>query len=231
MQFKKVSHVIFDMDGLILESESAYERILNSIAKLYGKEYTHDVKLKILGTPELDTAKIFLSELDIPLSVEQFIEEYHKRIAEELQNPAFMPGVEKLIKHFADHNIPIAVATSSSKQSYDIKTKNHEAIFKLFHHIVCGTSDPEVKRGKPAPDIFLVCCSRFPDKPDPSQVLVLEDAPNGVRGALAAGMQGVLVPAPDVNDELRKPATLVINSLEEFKPEWFGLPAYLTAKV
>lgn len=58
------------------------------------------------------------------------------------------------------------------------------------------------------------------------QCLVFEDAPNGIRGALTAGMQTVMVPAKEVSDELRKPATVVLNSLKEFKPEQFGLPAF-----
>lgn len=85
---------------------------------------------------------------------------------------SFIAGAERLITHLSKHNIPIAVATSSSKESLAVKTKNHQNIFKLFHHIVCGTTDPDVKNGKPAPDIFLVAASRFDDKPDPSKVSV-----------------------------------------------------------
>ena len=55
---------------------------------------------------------------------------------------------------------------------------------------------------------------------------MLEDAPNGAQGAITAGMQAVLVPDSGVPEERRKPATLIINSLEDFKPELFGLPAF-----
>lgn len=62
------------------------------------------------------------------------------------------------------------MATSSGQQSFEVKTKRHQSLFDMFHHIVVGSSDPEVKNGKPAPDIFLVCASRFPEKPSPDQV-------------------------------------------------------------
>uniref|UniRef100_V5I8G1 pseudouridine 5'-phosphatase n=1 Tax=Anoplophora glabripennis TaxID=217634 RepID=V5I8G1_ANOGL len=213
------------MDGLLIESESVYEKIVKDIAAVYGKEYTRDVRLKVLGTPEEDTARIAVTEMGLPISPEEFLIIYKEKVHEELQNPVLMPGAKELVRHFYKNEIPIAVATSSAQDAMELKTKNHQDIFKLFQHIVCGSTDPEVKNGKPAPDIFLVCASRFPDKPHPSQCLVLEDAPNGVRGAIAAGMQAVMVPSSEVGKELRKQATLVLQSLNDFKPELFGLPA------
>lgn len=137
---------------------------------MYGKEYTKDIRLKILGTPEKDTARIAVTEMGLPLSPEEFLVIYKEKGRKELQNLVLMPGAKELVRHLYKNGIPLAVATSSSQESMELKTKNHQDIFKSFHHIVCGSTDLEVKNGKPAPDIFLVCASRFPDKPHPSQV-------------------------------------------------------------
>lgn len=67
-------------------------------------------------------------------------------------------------------SVPIALATSSSSDSVDKKMKNHQDVLKLFHHLTMGSTDPEVTKGKPDPEIFLVCASRFPDKPKPEDV-------------------------------------------------------------
>lgn len=82
-------------------------------------------------------------------------------------------GAERLLRHLKKHNIPIALATSSSAESFALKTGHLTAVFDLFHHKVLGGSDPEVKQGKPNPDIFLVAAKRFPDSPDPSKVTYL----------------------------------------------------------
>lgn len=108
----------------------------------------------------------------------------------------------------------------------DVKIQHHKELFNLFHHKVCGSTDPEVKEGKPAPDIFLVAAARFPDKPNPANCLVFEDAPNGVKAADSAGMQSVMVPDSHIPAEMCTLATKVLKSLEDFKPEEFGLPAF-----
>ncbi len=64
----------------------------------------------------------------------------------------------------------MAIATSSGQESVEAKLHKHRKLFNLVHHIVMGSTDPEVEYGKPAPDIFLVCAKRFPDDPDPEQV-------------------------------------------------------------
>jgi pseudouridine 5'-phosphatase len=74
------------------------------------------------------------------------------------------------VKHLHANNVPIALATSSSKESVEVKTTHHRELFELFGHKVMGSSDPDVKEGKPAPDIFLVAARRFADSPNPGNV-------------------------------------------------------------
>ncbi|CAH1155230.1 unnamed protein product [Phaedon cochleariae] len=225
MIYEKVTHILFDLDGLLIESEAIYEKIARDIAKEFGKKYTKDVKIKVMGTPEPETARIIIQELELPLTPEEFLAKYEVKVREDLKSPKLMPGAENLIRHFHENGIPIAIATSSRQDLMEMKIMPHRELFDLFDHFVCSSSDPEVKQGKPAPDIYLVCASRFPDKPDPFKCLVFEDAVNGVKSALRAGMQVVMVPDPDVPNEQRKQATLTLNSLEDFQPELFGLPS------
>ena len=79
-------------------------------------------------------------------------------------------GAERLVKHLHKHKVPIAVATSSGERSVRAKTFHHQELFRLFSHMVMASSDPTIKLGKPAPDVFLACASRFPDKPKPTKV-------------------------------------------------------------
>ncbi|KAK0180319.1 hypothetical protein PV327_005976 [Microctonus hyperodae] len=179
-----------------------------------------------MGFHILDSLKMIIECYDLPLTPEEFWTQLQPHYEELFAESQMMPGAERLLRHLHKHNIPIALATSSSKSSYELKTKLVKPMFELFHHQVLGGSDPDVKEGKPAPDIFLVAASRFDDKPDPSKCLVFEDAPNGVQAALSAGMQVVMVPDSNLPKDLTQKATMVLKSLEDFKPELFGLPPF-----
>lgn len=182
--------------------------------------------MRILGTTERRTCEIAVKELELPCTVDEFHKQYRQACLDGLKNVHLLRGAERLIRHLHDSNVPFCLATSSSKESVDVKVSNHQELFKLFPHIVCGSSDPDVKEGKPAPDIFLVAAKRFPDSPKPENCLVFEDAPNGCRAAKLAGMQAVMVPDSHCTDEQKKDATVVLKNLLQFKPEEFGLPPF-----
>ncbi|CAL1278029.1 unnamed protein product [Larinioides sclopetarius] len=201
-----------------------------SILQKFGKELDLWDRAHLMGRPARSAADFVIRRYDLPISVDKYLEiaknEFFEQTRQELLKCKLKPGAERLVKHLYNNKIPLAIATSSKKETYALKTENHQELMSAFHHSVMSPDDAEVKRGKPAPDVFLVCASRFDDKPSPEEVLVFEDAPSGVEAAVAAGMQVVMVPDPQVDAEHRKMATLVLGSLEHFKPELFNLPPF-----
>jgi len=160
---------------------------------------------------------------------EDFVTEYETAMRKYLHNISLMPGAERIIKHFSNKKVPIAIATGSAQSGFERKTGHiGDLLRKPFSHHVFAGSDPEVRNGKPQPDVFQVAAKRFKPPPETAKsCLVFEDAINGVKAALAAGMQVVLVPDKrlDLNKLEVKP-TLVLDSLEKFQPELFGLPPF-----
>jgi len=164
----------------------------------------------------------------LPLTVEEFMVLEREIYREEMLKVELMPGAMRLVDHLKEHGIPMAIATGSTKESYEIKTKRHQDLFSaglFFHHIVFTRDDKEVKRPKPAPDVYLITAKRFADAPTPDRILVFEDSHIGVDGAAAAGMQCVMVPDHRFKCK-QENATQILYSLEDFKPEQFGLPPY-----
>lgn len=137
----------------------------------------------------------------------------------------FLVGAEKLVRHLVNCNVPVALASGSMTVDFHTKTQKHQNFFSLFKIRTLG-DDPDVKHGKPSPDVFLATAKKFADSPMPENILVFEDAPNGVIAAKRAGMGVVMVPDTRMDSRLYHDADLVLKSLEEFQPDEWGLPAF-----
>ncbi|XP_005108965.1 pseudouridine-5'-phosphatase [Aplysia californica] len=223
----KITHVIFDVDGLIIDTERVYTECLEEICAEYGCEFTWEIKSQQMGKKEREAAQVLIDALKIPMTVDEYVHKLKARLEVKLPSVPLMPGAEKLIRHLHNNNIPIALASGSDGWGFKRKTAGHKELFALFHHTVLSSDDPDVKHGKPAPDCFLVAAKRFGDDPNPAEILVFEDAPNGAEAGVAAGMHVVWVPDPRADRTvLQDRVDQTLDSLEQFRPERFGLPAY-----
>ncbi|KAH9628881.1 hypothetical protein HF086_001116 [Spodoptera exigua] len=210
--YKKVTHCIFDMDGLLLDTELVYKKMITQLCANYGHKYTDELMMKVLGGTEQRLSEILCKELKLPITPTEFRDQLLVLGDTMLAGAPLLDGAERLIRHLHATKVPFALATSSSARSVDTKIAQYKELFSYFHHMVMGSTDKEVKFGKPHPDIFLC--------------LVFEDSPHGVTAGMKAGMQTVMVPDPHLDKKLTTHATIVLPSLAKFQPELFGLPPF-----
>jgi pseudouridine-5'-monophosphatase len=180
----------------------------------------------MMGRPPPQAAQILVDELELPMTNMQYLEKAKAGFTRLFPTASLMPGVKRLVHHLHSNGIPMALATGSATRDYHLKITKHRDLFQLFEHVVLG-DDPDIKNGKPAPDCFLTAMARFkPAPPHSSNVLVFEDAPNGIAAAGGAGMWTVMVPDKRIDPAMTKNAHLVLKSLEDFDPVAWGLPTF-----
>ncbi|KAK8780525.1 hypothetical protein V5799_018132 [Amblyomma americanum] len=119
----------------------------------------------MMGTPDAVAARTLIDALGLPITPEEYMAAVDKIYEEIFPKAELMPGAERLVRHLHAHGIPMAIATSSKPASFGLKMSGYRDLLALFHHVVCSGGDPEVKHGKPHPDIFLIAASRFEEKP------------------------------------------------------------------
>jgi len=218
-----VTHIIYDMDGLLLDTEPFYTEVTQAIVGRYGHTYDWSLKGKMIGKKAADSARILVDALQLPISPDEYLRERVSMLAALFPTAQAMPGARRLTEHFSRHGIPQAVASSSSRRDFELKTTQHHEWFACFRCVVLG-DDPEVKHGKPAPDIFLAAATKMGAAP--AHCLVFEDAPSGVEAAKAAGMSVVAVPNPAMGPDAFGDANQILSSLESFDPSTWKFPPF-----
>lgn len=209
---RNIDAVIFDMDGLTLDTEPISREAWQRAAADFGYTISDDLFMQVIGTTVVDTGVVFRRELgdDFPL---EKIHEREKRYAAEYvrENGVPMkPGAAQLLGLLDDRNMPRALATSTNRETALLRLEA-AGIIDRFDAIVCGD---DIVNGKPAPDIFLFAAGRLDVRP--ARCLVLEDSDAGVKAAHAAGMTPIMVPdlkAPA--EESKALAYRIVSSLND----------------
>lgn len=217
---RPVRCVIFDLDGVLLDTEHFYTEVTDEICREYGKTFDWSIKRNMIGRPSLESARYLVEALSLPIEPEEYLRRRALRLEELFPLSKEKPGAEAFTRALAARGVPIAVATSSEKHLFELKTRNHGDWFSIFRAVVVG-DDPRVKRGKPAPDVFLVAASEAGAAP--ADCVVFEDAPAGLAAAHAAGMQVVAIPDEAMDRSAYAAAELVISAYADVAPEDLGL--------
>lgn len=237
MPSKKITHVIFDYDGVLQDTETIYSIANDVTLKKFDRSFNNVLKTGMMGRRRDDAVQWILQQTGLAdtITIEQYDELYEKTLDDLLPKAPTLPGAHKLVDYFTKINVPLAVCTGSDNHEFEQKSRDLKDFISKFQFIVLAGDDPEVKHGKPAPDPYFVTMERFATPPEsPANVLVFEDSINGVRSALAAGCKTIFIPqeAFKTHDweerimDIKTQVAETLKSLEEFEPTKYGLPAF-----
>ena len=208
-----IKAVLFDMDGLMVDTESlATEAFIHS-AKKQGYDMTKEETLLVLGFTTKSIYEFWENYFkNSDVSGKQLVDDHYKYIENILftTGPRKMPYIEELLKYLKESNYKVAVA-SSSNMNHIINNMEKTGLKKYIDEFASGA---EVENGKPAPDVFLLAAERLGVKSE--ECLVLEDSKAGVIAGSSAGAKVIMVPDMFKPDEECKERTYrIVGNLGE----------------
>lgn len=211
-----IKAVIFDMDGIIIDSEPIQSKSYELVLQKYGitPEYNADGLIQVLGVHSEGNWKLLKNKHKISESVYKLKEKKQEVYLELIKNNLSpMPGLINLLKFFKKKSLPLAIASSSTPKQISIIVD----LLKISDYFDVMISGEEVKRGKPHPDVFLEAAKKLGVKPE--TCLVLEDAETGVLAGKAAGMKVIAVKNKYTTTQDHSKADKIVHSLEEINEE------------
>ena len=182
--------VIFDMDGVIFDTEKVYLDIWTEVFEKYGYKMTKELYVNVMGTGRKNVIKTFLENFGDDLPIEKMYEEKDNQLFYIIENQGIplKEGVKELFSMLKEKDYKIALATSAKKERVEKQIKD-KWLKESFDAIVCGD---DVEKGKPSPDIFLKA-SKVLNVPV-ENCLVVEDANSGIEAAINGGFNTVMIP-------------------------------------
>ncbi len=210
-----IDAVVFDLDGLLLDSEHLWDEVREELARERGGRWHEGAQRDMMGMSSPEWSRYMHDEIGLaepPEEINQLVvERMLARYAEELP---LLPGAVEAVQRLAVR-WPLGLASSSNRPLID-RALEAAGLTALFRATV---SSEEVARGKPAPDVYLEAARRL--GVEPARAVAVEDSHNGIRAARAAGMGVVAIPNhrfPPGEDALAE-ANVVLPLLAELTPE------------
>lgn len=204
--------VIFDNDGLLVDSEPVWDKARASMAAERGKDWNEDDHKAVMGVSTQEWADYMIQRLALDMPAQAVIQQIIDRMsAMYRERIPYLPGALEAVALAAQH-LPTAVASGSHPALLAIVTNDPP----LAAHLKLVVSADEVARGKPHPDVYLEAAKRL--GVNPNNCLCLEDSGNGILSGKAAGMTVIAVPDgrfPPKPEKLEQ-ADYVLQGLDEF---------------
>ncbi len=206
--------VVFDMDGVLFDSEALVLRSWEQTAEIHGIPDVREVCLRCLGTNAERSRQLFLDKYGLDFPYDTYKTEMSARYWENVGEGKLelKPGVREILDALRQHGWKTAIA-SSTRAAVVREEMQHFGLEQMFHEIIGGDM---VRRSKPDPEIYLTACRAL--GADPAETYAVEDSYNGIRAAAAAGMRPVMI--PDLlppTPEIEQLTVKIFPSMAEFQ--------------
>ena len=205
--------VIFDMDGVIIDSEPLHQKVEQELLEDLGGVMTDADKEAFVGTTDYHMWSTMKERFNLSPTIEEMIESKKERFLEQVHTISLVDGFEKVLEELKAEGYLLALASSNNRKAVDQIVKQ----FDLVHEFEIAMSGEDVTKGKPHPEIFLKTAQAM--GVDPANCLVIEDAKTGVTAANAAGMKSIGLDNPNSGPQDLSEADIVLASYDEFDLE------------
>jgi HAD superfamily hydrolase (TIGR01509 family) len=217
----ELAAVVFDLDGVLIDSEQVWAEVREQLARERGGRWPPEAARRMMGMSSPEWSGYMADELAVPMTPREISAEVVERVAARYRAELpLLPGAVETVRRLAGR-WPLGLASSANRPLIDLVLQDAG----LGDAFAATVSSEEVDRGKPAPDVYLEASARL--GVEPGRCAAVEDSANGIRAALAAGMRVVAVPNrdfPPPRDVLDQ-ADLVVTDVNQLRPELLeGLP-------
>ena len=210
-----IEAVIFDLDGVLLDSEQVWDEAREQLAKERGGRWHENAQRDMMGMSSPEWSRYMHDVIGLPEPPEEISREVVERMMKLYrEHLPVVPGAREAVDRLAAR-WPLGLASSSNRELIDLALE----LLGVEHLFKATVSSEEVAGGKPAPDVYLEAARRL--GVEPTHAAAIEDSENGIRAAKAAGMRVIAIPNqhfPPAEDALTQ-ADVLLRSLDELTPE------------